>query len=82
MTGPSERVFETAICESLVLSGGYAAVKVGKAAWLERSAPSIYAQARVEHQWTCLIGELIRPKGETHSLACKSTMRWDVNKGE
>ena len=32
MAGPSERAFETAICESLVSSGGYSAVKVGNAA--------------------------------------------------
>jgi type I restriction enzyme, R subunit len=32
MVGPSERAFETAICESLVGFGGYSAVKVGNAA--------------------------------------------------
>jgi hypothetical protein len=32
MAGPSERAFETAICETLVASGGYSAVKVGNAA--------------------------------------------------
>ena len=32
MAGPSERAFETAICESLMSSGGYSAVKVGNAA--------------------------------------------------
>ena len=32
MAGPSERAFETAICESLVGSGGYVSVKVGNAA--------------------------------------------------
>ena len=30
--GPSERAFETAICDSLVGAGGYSAVKVGNAA--------------------------------------------------
>jgi hypothetical protein len=30
--GPSERAFETAICESLVGAGGYSAVKIGNAA--------------------------------------------------
>jgi type I restriction enzyme, R subunit len=53
-----------------------------KAAWLERSAPSIYAQARVARQRTCPISELILPDGETRFLEYKSTMRWDVNKGE
>jgi type I restriction enzyme R subunit len=53
-----------------------------KAAWLERSAPSIYAQARVARQRTCPIGELIHPDGETRLLEYKSTMRWDVNQGE
>jgi hypothetical protein len=32
VTSPSERAFETAICESLVGSGGYVSVKVGNAA--------------------------------------------------
>ena len=53
-----------------------------KAAWLERSAPSIYAQARVARQRTCPISDLIRPDGETRFLEYKSTMRWDVNQGE
>ncbi len=32
VSGPSERAFETAICEALVGAGGYSAVKVGNAA--------------------------------------------------
>jgi type I restriction enzyme, R subunit len=32
MTGPSEHAFETAICQSLVSSGGYSTAKVGNAA--------------------------------------------------
>ena len=38
--------------------------------------------ALVARQRTCPIGELIHPNGETRSLEYKSTMRWDVNKGE
>lgn len=53
-----------------------------KAAWLDRSAPKIYAEARVARQRTCPIGELIEPDGETRFLEYKSTMRWDVQKGE
>jgi len=53
-----------------------------KAAWLDRSAPKIYADARVARQRTCPIGELIHPDGETRFLEYKSTMRWDVKKGE
>ena len=33
-------------------------------------------------QRTCPIGELIRPDGETRFLEYKSTLRWDVKKGE
>lgn len=33
MSGPSERAVETAICESLVTSGGYTAGEVGNAAF-------------------------------------------------
>lgn len=53
-----------------------------KAAWLDRSAPKIYAEARVARQQTCPIGELIEPDGETRFLEYKSTMRWDVKLGE
>ena len=38
--------------------------------------------ALVARQRTCPIGELIHPNGDTRSLEYKSTMRWDVNKGE
>lgn len=53
-----------------------------KAAWLDRSAPKIYAEARVARQRTCPIGELIQSDGETRFLEYKSTMRWDVKLGE
>ncbi|MDJ0770606.1 MAG: ATP-binding protein [Ilumatobacter sp.] len=53
-----------------------------QAAWLERSGPKIYAQAKVARQRTCPIGELIQPDGETSFLEYKSTLRWDVNRGE
>jgi type I restriction enzyme R subunit len=53
-----------------------------RAALLEQYRPDIYQRARVARQRTCPIGELIRPDGETRSLEYKSTMRWDVNKGE
>lgn len=53
-----------------------------KAAWLDRSAPKIYAEARVARQRTCPIGEFIEPDGETRFLEYKSTMRWDVKLGE
>ncbi len=44
--------------------------------------PEIYKRARVARQRTCPIGDLIKPDGETVSLEYKSTMRWDVRKGE
>ena len=53
-----------------------------KAAWLDRSAPKIYAEARVARQRTCPIGELIQPDGETRFLEYKSTLRWDVKLSE
>jgi hypothetical protein len=53
-----------------------------RAALVEQYRPDIYQRARVARQRTCPIGELIRPDGETRSLEYKSTMRWDVNKGE
>ena len=53
-----------------------------KAAWLEKSGPEIYAQARVARQRTCPISELIHPDGETRFLEYKSTLRWDVQLGE
>ena len=53
-----------------------------RAALLEEYRPDIYKRARVARQRTCPIGELIRPDGETRFLEYKSTMRWDVNKGE
>ncbi|WP_420453168.1 DEAD/DEAH box helicase family protein [Ilumatobacter sp.] len=49
-----------------------------KEAWLDRSAPGIYAQARVARQRTCPVGDLIRSDGETRFLEYKSTLRWDV----
>lgn len=51
-------------------------------AWLQRSAASIYAQARVANQRTCPIGDLIQPDGETRFLEYKSTLRWDVHEGK
>lgn len=51
-------------------------------AWLDRSAPRIHAEARVARQRTCPIGELIGPDREDGFLEYKSTLRWDVKKGE
>lgn len=53
-----------------------------RAALLEEYRPDIYKRARVARQRTCPIGELIRPDGETRFLEYKSTLRWDVKKGE
>lgn len=52
------------------------------AALLEEYRPDIYKRARVARQRTCPIGELITPDGETRFREYKSTMRWDVKKGE
>jgi type I restriction enzyme, R subunit len=51
-------------------------------ALIEEYRPDIYKRARVARQRTCPIGELIKPDGETRFLEYKSTMRWDVRKGE
>ncbi len=51
-------------------------------ALLEEYRPDIYRRARVARQRTCPIGELIGPDREDRFLEYKSTMRWDVKKGE
>ncbi|MEX0754139.1 MAG: DEAD/DEAH box helicase family protein [Actinomycetota bacterium] len=43
--------------------------------------PRVYERARVAHQKTCPIGELLARK-EDRQLEFKSTLRWDVEKGE
>ena len=53
-----------------------------RAALLEEYRPDIYRRARVARQRTCPIGELIGPDREDRFLEYKSTMRWDVKKGE
>ena len=53
-----------------------------RAALLEEYRPDIYRRARVARQRTCPISELIGPDREDRYLEYKSTMRWDVNKGE
>ncbi len=51
-------------------------------ALLDKDRPGIYAEARVARQRTCPIGELIGPDREDRFLEYKSTMRWDVKRGE
>ncbi|RMH77112.1 MAG: type I restriction endonuclease subunit R, partial [Actinomyces sp.] len=53
-----------------------------RAALLDEYRPAIYRRARVARQRTCPIGELIGPDREDRLLEYKSTMRWDVQKGE
>ena len=53
-----------------------------RAALLEEYRPDIYRRARVARQRTCPIGELIGPDREDRFLEYKSTLRWDVKKGE
>jgi len=43
--------------------------------------PRVYERARVAHQKTCPIGELLTRKEDKH-LEFKSTLRWDLDKGE
>ncbi len=43
--------------------------------------PRVYERARVAHQKTCPIGELLARKEDKH-LEFKSTLRWDLEKGE
>jgi type I restriction enzyme, R subunit len=42
--------------------------------------PRVYERARVAHQKTCPIGELLARKEDKH-LEFKSTLRWDLEKG-
>ncbi|MEM1332462.1 MAG: ATP-binding protein [Actinomycetota bacterium] len=53
-----------------------------RAALVEEYRPDIYKRARVARQRTCPIGDLIKPDGETRFLEYKSTLRWDVKRGE
>ncbi len=53
-----------------------------RAALLEEYRPDIYRRARVARQRTCPIIELIGPDREDRFLEYKSTMRWDVRRGE
>ncbi len=43
--------------------------------------PRVYERARVAHQKTCSIGELLARTEDEH-LEFKSTLRWDLEKGE
>ncbi|MGQ0669298.1 MAG: RNA-binding domain-containing protein, partial [Actinomycetota bacterium] len=43
--------------------------------------PRVYERARVAYQMTCPIGELLASKEDKH-LEFKSTLRWDLEKGE
>jgi type I restriction enzyme R subunit len=43
--------------------------------------PRVYERARVAHQKTCPIGELLERKEDKH-LEFKSTLRWDLEEGE
>lgn len=43
--------------------------------------PRVYERARVAHQKTCPIGELLARKEDKH-LEFKSTLRWDLEKAE
>jgi len=51
-------------------------------ALLEEYRTDIYRRARVARQRTCPIGELIGPDREDRFLEYKSTLRWDIRKGE
>ena len=53
-----------------------------RAALLEEYRPDIYRRAPVARQRTCPIGELVGPDREDRFLEYKSTLRWDVKKGE
>ncbi len=51
-------------------------------ALLNSYLPGIHQQARVAHQHSCPIGELLGPDREDKLLEYKSTLRWDIRKAE
>ncbi len=48
---------------------------------VEALMPRVYERARVAHQKTCPIGELLARREDKH-LEFESTLRWDLEKGE